>query len=113
MYNCVKSSITGDIKDTIFSQFDNIPKTEYSKGLFKNLTTFTTVSSLQLSMLSLNNIVNFNPADYVYNVPVINSKFIHLFVLITTSTRQLLESELIQHVLNAYGKILQLEIWAQ
>ena len=107
-YNCVKTSIRGDIEDTIFSQFDNLPMAEDGNDLFKKITTFTTVSSLQLSMLSFNDITNFE-----YNTPVINSKLIHLFVLATNSTRQLLESERIQHILNAYGKILQPEVWAQ
>ena len=45
-YNCVKTSIRGDIEDTIFSQFDNLPMAEYGNDLFKKITTFTTVSSL-------------------------------------------------------------------
>ena len=113
IYNCVKFSITGDIKDIISSQFDNLSTTEDGIGLFKKLTTFTTVSLLQLPVLSFNSIMNFNPANYDYNVPVVNSKLIHFFVFTTTSTRQLLESELIQHVFNAYINILQPEIWAQ
>ena len=113
MYNCVKSSIAGDIKDTIFTQFDNMPDNEDGVALFKQLTTLTTISSLQLSLLSFNNILNFNPVDHGFNIPILNSKLFHLFVLATTSTRTLLDSERIQHTLNVYGKILQPEVWAQ
>ena len=57
--------------------------------------------------------MNFNPFNYKFNIPVINSKLIHLFVLATTLTRQLLESKRIQHTLNVYSKIMQPDIWAQ
>ena len=113
MYNCIKSSITGDIRDTIFTQLDNMPENEDGVALFKKVTTLTTVSSLQLSLLSFNNILNFNPVDHGFNIPILNSKLLHLFVLATTSTRNLLDSERIQHTLNVYGKILQPEVWAQ
>ena len=36
-----------------------------------------------------------------------------LFVLATTTSRNLLHSERIQHTLNVYGKIMQLEMWTQ
>lgn len=113
MFACIKSSIKGDIKNTIFTQFGNLPSIEDGDALFKTITTFTSVSSLQLSMLSFNNILTFNPHDYKFNIPVINNKLQHYFVLSTTSTRTLLDSEKIQHLLTVYGKILQPETWAQ
>ena len=113
MYTCIEQSITGDIKDTIFSQFDNIPDEGDGITLFKKLTTFTSVASLQLSILSFNNITNFNPFDWNFSIPIINSKLLHLFILATTSTRTLLDAERIQHTLNVYSKILQPESWAQ
>lgn len=113
MFSCIKSSIQGDIKDTIFTQFGNLPSHEDGVALFKRITTFTSVSSLQLSMLSFNNILTFNPHDFQYNIPVINKKLVHYFVLSTTSSRTLLDAEKIQHLLTVYGKILQPESWAQ
>ena len=113
MFSCIKSSIQGDIKDTIFTQFGNLPSHQDRVALFKSITTFTSVSSVQLSMLSFNNILTFNPHDFQYNIPVINKKLIHYFVLSTTSSRTLLDAEKIQHLLTVYGKILQPETWAQ
>lgn len=113
MFSCIKLSIDGDVKSTIFSQYGNLPEHDDGNALFKMITTFTAVSSLQLSMLSFNNILTFNPHEFDYNIPVINSKLIHYFVLSTTSTRTLLDAEKIQHLLTVYGKILQPETWAQ
>ena len=113
MYKCIKSSIKGDIRDTIFTQIGNIPTISDGIALFKKSTTFTSVASLQLSMLSFNSILSFNPFEHSFNIPTINSKLMHLFVLATTQHRDLDESERIQHTLNAYTKILQPEVWAQ
>ena len=113
MFRCLKSSIKGDLKDTIFTQYENLPEHEDGISLFKQLTTFTTVASLQLSMISFQNILNFDPSDFKFNIPVINGKLIHLFVLATTQTRSLLPSERIQHTMNVYSKVLQPEAWAQ
>jgi len=113
MYACIKSSIKGDLKDIIFTQFDNIPHYDDGITLFKKLTTFTTVASLQLSMLSFTNILNFTSSDHQFNIPTINSKFIHLLILSTTSSSTLDDTERISHTINAYKKIIQLESWAQ
>ena len=64
-------------------------------------------------MLSFNNILTFNPADFKYNIPVINSKLQHYFVLSTTSTRTLQSPENIQHLLTVYCRIIQPETSAQ
>lgn len=113
MVGCIKYSIKGDIKDTIFTQFGSLLSVNDGIALFKHITTFTLVYYMQLSMLSLNKIVTFNPHDYEYNIPVINSKLNHYFVLSITSTHTFLSSENIQHLLIVYGKILQPETWTQ
>jgi hypothetical protein len=115
LYKCLlKSSVTGDLRATIFDQVGNIPLTEDGPALFKKLTTFTMVTSLQLSMISFKSILEFDPADYAFNVPpAINNKLNHLFVLATTRERQLLDAERIQHVLASYSNIEQPELWAQ
>ena len=113
MFKCIKSSIKGALKDTIFTQIGNMPTHSDGNTLFKTLTSFTTVASLQLSMLSFQNILDFNPFDWEFNIPVINGKLIHLFTLATTQSRVLAKSERIQHTVNVYSKILQPEMWAQ
>ena len=43
MFKCIKSSILGDLKSTIFSQIGNLSAHEDGVSLFKELTLFTTV----------------------------------------------------------------------
>jgi hypothetical protein len=66
LYKCLKSSITGDLRATVFDQTDNLLATEDGPALFKKLTTFTMVASTQLSMLSFKNILEFDPP---FNMP--------------------------------------------
>lgn len=113
MFQYIKSSISGNIKDTIFSQHSNIPTTNDGIELFNLITTFSTVASMQLINISFLNITNFSPMDYTCNTPLVNKKIINLFILATTSTRTLLPLERINHTLNMYGKMLQPEMWAQ
>ena len=110
LFKCLEYSIVGDLKSTIFSQLDNILTDEDGISLFKLLTSFTTVVSLQLSMISFNHIINFDPSEFNFSIPKINSKLINLFLLTTTKTHKLLEYERIQHTLNAYTKIEQPEV---
>jgi hypothetical protein len=112
LYKCLKSSISGDLRATIFDQVGNLPITDDGPTLFKKLTTFTMVASLQLSMISFKNILQFEPVEHKFNIPTINTKLNHLFVLATTRERQLLDSERIQHTLMIYSKIKQPEPWA-
>jgi hypothetical protein len=76
MHKCLKSSITGDLHATIFDQTGNLPGNEDGPTLFKKLTTFTMVASLQQSMLSFKNILEFDPTEHTFNIPMINTKLI-------------------------------------
>ena len=82
-------------------------------SLFKSITTYSSVSSVQLSNVSLNNILHFDPSAFKFQIPSINTRLSNLFVLATTRTRALDQNERIQHTLSAYSKILQPEVWAQ
>ena len=113
MYRCLKASITGDLKTTVFDQIDNLPTHEDGSSLFKLLTSFTTISSLQLSMLAFRQILDFNPAEHEFKIATINTKLNHLFVLATTPHRRLENMERISHILNVYARIQQPESWAQ
>ena len=99
MYKCLKASITGDLKATLFDQLGNLPAFEDGPTLFKRLTTFTMAASLELSMMAFKDILEFDPSTYKFNVPSINTKLAHLFVLATTRDRSLDESERVQHTL--------------
>ena len=113
MFQCIKISIKGSIRDTIFTQSGNIPTYADEIILFKKLTTFTTVALLQMSLLSFNSILEFNPLYHAFDVPTINTKLMNLFTLSTPQYLTLDNSELIQQTLNVYSKILQLEVWDQ
>jgi hypothetical protein len=112
MYKCVKASITRDLHATIFNQADTLPTMEDGPTLFKKLTTFTMVSSLQLSMLSFKMILEFDPSAHRYDIPTINTKLNHLFFLATTRERTLAPMECVQHTITAYARIKQPEQWA-
>ena len=100
MFKWIKLSIKGDFRDTIFTQFGNLPAQEDGIGLFKQLTTFTTVASLQFSMISFQNILNFSPSLHDFCILKMNSKLIHLFILATTQSLTILDAEMIQHATN-------------
>lgn len=110
MFQCIKLSIKGSVRDMIFAQVNNLSENADGPSLFKMLTTFTSIASVQLSLMSLNSILEFNPLNLKFNIPRINTKLSHLFVLATTRTRTLDHNE---HNLNAYCILLQPEIWAQ
>jgi hypothetical protein len=112
-YKMLKGSISGDIKATIFEQVDNIPTHEDGNLLWKKITTFTVVASLQLSMMSLNSIITYEPAKDDFKISDINKNLNYLFVLARTPTRPLDEPEKILHTLTVYSKIRQPEQWAQ
>jgi len=84
MFACIKASINGDPLDTIFGQSAKKPTHTDGQELFKHLTAFTTVATLQLSLLSFTRILEFNPSNYKFNIVEINSWLMHLFVLATT-----------------------------
>jgi hypothetical protein len=103
MYKYLKPSITGDLCATVFDQAGNLPIHEDGPNLFKKLTDFTMVASLQLSMLSFKTILEFDPAVHAFNIPTVNTKLNHLFVLATTRERALLASKRIQHTITVYA----------
>jgi hypothetical protein len=113
MYECLKKSVTGNLRSTLFGQASNLMTNADGPIFFKLMLSFTTVSSLQLSILSFNQILQFDPAIVNFNIPAVNTKLTNLFTLATTSSRVLSEAEKIQHILTAYQRIRQPEIWAQ
>ena len=50
--------VTGTICDTVFEQVQNLPTNKDGVALFKLLTFFTVVASLQLLILSFNQIIS-------------------------------------------------------
>ena len=93
MIQCIKSSIKRSIWDTIFTQSSNIPTHADGITLFKKITNFITVASLQLSLLYFNSNLEFNPFDHAFNVPTVNTKLINLFTLAAAQHRTLDNSE--------------------
>jgi hypothetical protein len=112
-YSAMKSSIIGTLKGTVFGQAGNLPQVEDGPLLFWTYTSFTMTSSLKLSIMSYHSLTSFDPAEHNFDVPTINTKLSHLFVLSNTASRTLSEEEKIQHVLTAYERIKQPEKWYQ
>ena len=112
-YLCLKKSLSGDLLNTLFGQTGNLPNYKDGPLLFKKLTLFTMTSSLQLSIISYNAIIAFDPKDCGFNIPLINTKLSHLFVLSNTSSRRMSDLEKVQHLLTIYSRIKQPEEWAQ
>ena len=69
-------------------------------------------ASLQLSMLSFNQLLEFDLASCDFKISAVNTKINHLFVLATISQRHLRDLEKIQHTITAYAQIKQPEKWA-
>lgn len=113
LYRCLKASITGDLRTTVFDQFANVPNHEDGPTLFLTLTSFTMASAIQLSMIASKNILEFDPAEHRFHIPTINTQLNHLFVLATTANRTLHNSERLQHIITVYSRIKQPESWAQ
>ena len=113
MYSCLESSISSDLKATLFSQDGKLPSDEGGNFLFAQLTTFTMSASLKLSMDSFKRILEFDPAIYSFNISSVNTKLNHQFVLATTGQRILGELYCIQHTITDYSCIKQPEEWAQ
>jgi hypothetical protein len=87
MYECLKRSIDGDLRATLFDQDSNLPGHADGPTFFKTMLSFITVSSLQLSILSFNQILQFDPGLHNFAIPTINTKLSQLFILATTSSR--------------------------
>ena len=113
MYHCIKGSIYGNFKIIIFSQLNTGKIHEDSIQLFLDLTKHTSTTSIQLAVLAFNNIVHCDPSVFKFNIPIMNTKLSHLFVLATTCNRTLTEQENIQHTLAAYKLIQQPKTWSQ
>ena len=113
MYRCLKSSITGDLRATLLDQAATVTPTEDGPTLFKKLTSFTMMSTSQLMLQSLRKIIDFDPTEHNFSIPVINTKLNHLFMLATTPRRNLDDDERISHTIAVYAKIKQPELWAQ
>jgi len=112
MYKCLSQSITGELNTTMFDQEGNMLDHEDGPSLLSKLLSFTIASSLQLSIQSFEDLRNLDPADYSFNIPNINTKLNHLFILATTGQRSLLEPEKIQHTLTCYNRIKQPDAWS-
>jgi len=84
MIQCVKSSIKGIIRDIIFTQLGNLSTHQNGIIIFKKFTSFISVSSIQLSLLFFNTILEYNLLDLEFDISKNNTKLNHLFMLDTT-----------------------------
>ena len=112
-YHCLKATLEGDIRSTLFDQLGNLPTVEDGAVLFKTITDFSLASSLQLTIKTISDIQSLDPADFKFKITNINTKLTHYFILASSGSRSLSEPEKLQHILSTYAKIKQPESWAQ
>jgi hypothetical protein len=112
-YYCLKESLEGDIRQTVFAQPLNHPAFEDGASLFKTITGLSMASSLQLTIQTVQDIQALEPADFQYKIALLNTRLTHLFMLAASVNRQMSEEEKLQHTLTIYCKIKQPEAWAQ
>ena len=98
----------GDLQMTMFHQLGNLVLHENGVVLFIKMTNFTLRSLHQLSLMSLCNILDFNPTDH-YQYSTYQHQNSYLFILAATPEHALGETEHIQHMLAVYSMILQPE----
>ena len=103
----------GNLQSTVFLQLRNLQAHEDGLAFWKKLMDFTSIASLQLSNLASCQILEFDPEMHKFNVPAINTKLMHLFILVMTLHHALTEGECIQHLHSTYANIKQPEQWAQ
>ena len=113
LFRCLRKSITGSLKETIFGQIGNIPQDEDGVALFKQMAKYSTVSSLQLAIATTTDIQNLCPAELDFSISRINSRLVALFGLVTTQNTALDDSAKLQYTLTVYRKIRQPDAWAQ
>ena len=113
MYKTLKNSIFAEIRTTIFDQIGNLPDHDDGPTLFILITKFILSSAIQLLMISFRQILNFDLTIHKFVVPMINTQLNHLFVLASTNNRTVSDPEKLQHIVTAYDKICQPELWAQ
>ena len=99
LFQCLESLISGSVKTLIFTQPGHILIHEDGIYLFHLITQYTAVSFLQLSNMSLQQILIFNPANSDFQIPNISTELISLFTLETTQNKTLHQREQIQHTL--------------
>ena len=113
LYNGLQTSLTGGIKTQFFSQIENAPSVNDGVSLYIHMTKLTMSSAKQISTIAFKNILNFNPKEYNYHIPNINTQSNHPFVLATTSTRIVSPEESLQKIITSYTCVLQPESWSQ
>ena len=67
MYKCLKASLMGSLPSAVFLQLRNLLAHEDGLALWKKLTDFMSIASLQLSNLASNQIMEFNPEMHKLN----------------------------------------------
>ncbi|CAJ1968752.1 unnamed protein product [Cylindrotheca closterium] len=85
LYNCLASSITGDLRIEIFGQPGNLLTHGNGPSLFKRKIATTAAASLQVSSNAIQDLMNLEPADSKFDMTAVNSKIIGLFTLASTA----------------------------
>jgi hypothetical protein len=113
LYRTLRLSLEGSVKSTMLHQTGNLQANEDGVAFFFRLTQLTAVASLQLSMLSWKKIMEFDPTEFQFNIPVINTQLNELFIMAATVQRPLDEYARVEYILQVYDRIKRPEQWVQ
>jgi hypothetical protein len=103
---CAKQNATAlHVKSTMLHQTGNLQANEDGVAFFFRLTQLTAVASLQLSMLLWKKIMEFDPTEFQFNIPVINTQLNELFIMAATVQRPLNKYARVEYVLQVYDRI--------
>ena len=104
MYKCLKASLMNSLQSTVFLQLRNLPAHEDGFALWKKLTDFTSVASLQLSNLTSCQILEFNHEMHINSMCLLSTPRSSIYLpwqcLHTVPSPK---DECIQHLLCTYA----------
>lgn len=89
MYKYLSSSVTGDLRSSLFEQLDNLPTNEDGPTLFKRMIDSTVAATMQVSNQALMDLQLLEPAEFQYNLSLLNTKAAQLFHLAGLGAREI------------------------
>ena len=112
MYQCLASSLTGQIRTLIFDQPDNMPEVEDGPILFIRAIICSQALGMTSSISALDKLSDLDPAQYKYNITEINTVLFNLMKQSSGLTGNMFPNEAqVTYLLRTYRRIKQPEAW--
>lgn len=111
LYETIRKSLTGDAFTSFFSQDGNLPTDKDGPLMFKAIQGFTTVQTVSSAVEVTDELSNFDPAKYKFNITVINQELSGLFLRAMQSPMGCTDQLQIAYILRTYRKIKRPAEW--